>query len=79
MYHVWLTILVLLFISTILQIQPQAFGETVKKGIVLLVQFPDVPNNVDRNQAQMRFSRQLNNYVQEMSYQSVIIKNSYAG
>ncbi|MDI6784254.1 MAG: hypothetical protein QME64_09210 [bacterium] len=57
-----------------LQIPSAVFGETVKKGIVLLVQFPDVPNNVERNQVQMRFSRQLNNYVQEMSYQKVSLE-----
>jgi M6 family metalloprotease-like protein len=72
--RIWLTILVFVVISTIFQMQPVAVGETVKKGIVLLVQFPDVPNNVEREQVQMRFSRQLNNYVQEMSYQKVSLE-----
>lgn len=42
--------------------------ETVVRGIVILTAFPDVSNNVDRRLVQMRFSRQLDNYVREMSY-----------
>jgi len=43
-------------------------GEKVEKGIVVLVEFPDVRHRVDRSFAQVRFSRQLNSYVQDMSY-----------
>jgi len=46
-------------------------GQTVLKGVVILVQFPDVKHEIDRSMAQMRFSRQLNNYVKEMSYNKV--------
>jgi hypothetical protein len=46
-------------------------GETVEKGIVLLVGFPDVSHDMDRGLVQMRFSRQLNGYVREMSYNKV--------
>lgn len=46
-------------------------GETVEKGIVILVEFPDVKYDIDRNLVQMRFSQQLNNYVKEMSYGKV--------
>ena len=45
--------------------------ETVEKGIVILVGFPDLSHNVDRSFVQMRFSRQLNSYVREMSYNTV--------
>jgi hypothetical protein len=72
--RVWLICLLLVIIAILLPIQQRAFAETVKKGIVLLVQFPDVPNNVDRNQVQFRFSRQLNNYVHEMSYGKVSLE-----
>jgi M6 family metalloprotease-like protein len=45
--------------------------ETVKKGIIILVEFPDVTHNIDRELVQKRFSQQLNNYVKEMSYGKV--------
>ena len=45
--------------------------ETVERGIVVLTAFPNVSHNVDRRFVQMRFSRQLNNYVREMSYGKV--------
>jgi len=45
--------------------------ERVEKGIVLLVGFPDVSHNIDRDFVQMRFSRQLSGYVKEMSYNKV--------
>jgi M6 family metalloprotease-like protein len=72
--YICLSTLVFIVLLILLPMQPVAFGETVKKGIVLLVQFPDVPNNVDRNQVQFRFSRQLNNYVQEMSYHKISLE-----
>jgi hypothetical protein len=75
-------VLMVLFASSL--IQAIAFGrdfpettpnssprETVVKGIVILVEFPDVKHDVDRNFVQIRFSRQLNNYVKEMSYNKV--------
>ena len=52
-------------------IQSAAFAETVERGLVILVQFPDVKSAVDRNRVQMRFSRQLNSYVREMAYNKV--------
>lgn len=45
-----------------------ALGETVKRGVIVLVEFPDVKHDVDRDRVLMRFSRQLNDYVREMSY-----------
>ncbi|MCL5022648.1 MAG: immune inhibitor A [Nitrospirae bacterium] len=48
-----------------------ARGETSVKGIVLLVEFPDVKHNVNRSFVQARFSRGLNSYVKEMSYDKV--------
>jgi len=43
-------------------------GERVEKGVVILVEFPDVSHRIDRSFVQMRFSRQLNSYIREMSY-----------
>src|SRR4030043_814428 len=48
-----------------------AFGETVEKGIIILVEFPDVQHDVNRDFVQKRFSHHLNNYVQQMSYNKV--------
>jgi hypothetical protein len=46
-------------------------GQIVEKGIIILVEFPDVKSSIDSNAVEMRFSRQLNNYVREMSYDKV--------
>lgn len=54
--------------------QTIAFGETVEKGIIILVEFPDVQHNVNRDFVQKRFSRHLNDYVKEMSYNKVSLK-----
>jgi hypothetical protein len=51
--------------------QTPAFGETVERGIVILVEFPDVQHNVNRDFVQKRFSHHLNSYVKEMSYNTV--------
>ena len=40
----------------------------VKTGLVILVQFPGLDEDVPREWAQRRFGTQLNDYVQEMSY-----------
>jgi hypothetical protein len=48
-----------------------ASGETVEKGIIILVEFPDVQHDVNRDFVQKRFSHHLNNYVQQMSYNKV--------
>jgi len=61
----------LLFFSTT---QTIAFGETVEKGIIILVEFPDVQHDVNRDFVQKRFSQHLNNYVEEMSYNKVTLK-----
>jgi len=73
-------------IFAILLMQPEAFGavfsekpgrtlknETIEHGIVILVDFPDVTHNVTRDFVQKRFSRQLNGYVKEMSYNKVTL------
>jgi M6 family metalloprotease-like protein len=49
-------------------------GETVEKGVIILVEFPDVKHDVDRNFVQKRFSRQLDNYVKQMSYNKVSLE-----
>jgi hypothetical protein len=46
-------------------------GQIVEKGIVILVEFPDVKHSIDNNAVEMRFSQQLNNYVRKMSYDKV--------
>lgn len=71
-------------IFALLLIQADAFGsafsekpnsiqkkETVEHGIVILVDFPDVTHNVKKNFVQNRFSRTLNAYVKEMSYNKI--------
>ena len=46
--------------------------ETVQRGIIILVEFPDVKHDVvDRDFVQNRFSNRLNSYVKEMSYDKV--------
>ena len=54
--------------------QTIAFGETVEKGIIILVEFPDVQHDVNRDFVQKRFSQHLNDYVEEMSYNKVSLK-----
>ncbi|HBR06788.1 MAG TPA: hypothetical protein DD766_07215, partial [Desulfovibrio sp.] len=43
----------------------------VKRGLVVLVQFPDVSHDLRRDFVQQRFSGFLNTYVQEMSFGAV--------
>jgi len=45
----------------------------VKKGLIILAEFPDVRHTVDKRYPQKRFFRELNDYVQEMSYGKVCI------
>jgi immune inhibitor A len=45
----------------------------VEKGMILLVEFPDVKHDVTRNFVTERFFDKLNRYVQEMSYGKVSI------
>ena len=49
-------------------------GETVEKGLIILVEFPDVRHDVKRNFVQERFSRGLNYYIKEMSYNKVSLE-----
>jgi len=49
-------------------------GEVVEKGLVILVEFPDVKHDVNRNFVQKRFSQHLNNYVKQMSYHNVSLE-----
>ena len=41
----------------------------VEKGVVILIEFPDVQHNIRRAVVRERFAKGLNNYVMEMSYQ----------
>ena len=45
-----------------------------KKGIVVLVEFLDANQAVNMNFINMRFSRQLNNYIREMSCGKVTLE-----
>ena len=71
---------IVLSISTIVAIlqcfviQDIAYAETLGKGGILLVEFPDVKHDVNRNFVQERFSRGLNYYVKEMSYNKVSLE-----
>lgn len=44
------------------------------RGLVILAEFPDVPNRFERDVVVQRFNRGLNGYVQEMSYQKAGIQ-----
>lgn len=46
-------------------------GSTVVRGLVVLVQFPDVAHQLTREQVALRFNGHLNRYVQEMSGNAV--------
>jgi hypothetical protein len=46
---------------------------TVKRGLIILVEFPDVKHSVERAYVEDRFFTKLNNYVKEMSYNKVCI------
>jgi len=48
-----------------------ARAEVIKKGLVILVEFPDVKPSIERDAVMMRFSRQLNGYIRQMSYGKV--------
>lgn len=48
-------------------------GCTIKQGLIILIEFPDIKHSVDRRFAQKRFFKELNSYVQEMSYNKVCI------
>jgi hypothetical protein len=82
-----LPILVMVAFLIFLLIQALAFGrdfsevsknrqfrEAVGRGIIILAEFPDVRHDLDRNLVQMRFSKQLNSYVKEMSYNKVFLR-----
>ena len=51
-----------------------AYGARVEKGIIILVEFPGLGHGRDRNVAQARFSRALDHYVREMSYDQVSLR-----
>lgn len=57
-----------------LAIQGTARGEAIEKGVITLVEFPDVKHDVKRNFVQERFSRGLNHYIKEMSYNKVYLE-----
>jgi M6 family metalloprotease-like protein len=48
-------------------------GKTVKRGLVVLAQFPDVPHAISRELVRQRFAEFLNNYVKAMSWGSVAL------
>lgn len=50
---------------------PSAQTKSVERGLVILVNFPDVQHPVNKDMVKIRFGKQLNDYVQEMSYGKV--------
>jgi M6 family metalloprotease-like protein len=48
-------------------------GCTIQRGLVILVEFPDVRHDINPRYAQKRFFQEMNEYVQEMSYGRVCI------
>jgi hypothetical protein len=69
-FLVYIAMVTLVFSMT----QTIAYGETIQKGIIILVEFPDVRHDVNRDFVQKRFSQHLNDYVKEMSYNTVSLK-----
>jgi hypothetical protein len=68
------SITVLMALFGCLTTQDITHGETVEKGLIILVEFPDVRHDVKRNFVQERFSRGLNYYIKEMSYNKVSLE-----
>jgi hypothetical protein len=68
------SITVLMALFGCLTTQDITHGETVEKGLIILVEFPDVRHDVKRNFVQERFSRGLNYYIKEMSYNEVSLE-----
>ena len=68
------SITVLMALFGCLATQDITHGETVEKGLIILVEFPDVRHDVKRNFVQERFSRGLNYYIKEMSYNKVSLE-----
>ncbi len=54
--------------------QDTIHARTVKKGIVILVKFPGLNYQIDKNFVHKRFVKQLNYYVREMSYNKFSLK-----
>ena len=52
---------------------PVSSGCTELNPVVILVDFPDVEPRVDRALVEQRFNRQLNDYIQEMSYGKICL------
>lgn len=69
-----LIIVIMTSLVVFLMMHPLAYGDTVEKNIVILVEFPDISHEVNRNFVQKRFSQHLNDYVKEMSYNKVSLK-----
>lgn len=46
----------------------------IERGLIILAQFPDTAHTIRREYAQRRFFRELDEYVQEMSYGKVCIR-----
>lgn len=63
-----LLIYILVVLSACLPIRGVAQAQTVEKGLIILVEFPDVRHEVTREFVRERFSVRLNQYVKEMSY-----------
>ena len=58
-------------LMTLVPIPSATPAPVAEKGLVILVQFPDVKHSISRQLVQRRFSWQLDNYVREMSYNKV--------
>jgi len=52
----------------------QGNGVTVRKGIIILVEFSDVNHSIKKDQVYERFNEHLNNYVKQMSYDKFYFK-----
>lgn len=59
--------------------QPGERGCTVQRGLIILVEFPDVRHNINAKYPQKRFFQEMNEYVQNMSYGKVCIGGETTG
>jgi M6 family metalloprotease-like protein len=72
--HLVLIVLSLFFTNSVLaESSPEKSRCSVKRGLIILVKFPDVENPTDKQFAQKRFGY-LNRYIKEMSYNKICIE-----
>lgn len=69
-----LTFLITHTIAFARKLPEKSLRGAIEKGLIILVEFPDVKHQVNRNFVEERFSKGLDSYVQEMSYHQVSLE-----